>query len=91
MPNVLLVTSYGCTPCLRVKRILKELQAELPNITLEEVEYTSPTGAKLSMENSITYPPAVFLDGKLIAKGKVDAAGLIQVIRGNTDILRDNS
>lgn len=81
MPNVLLVTSYGCTPCLRVKRILKELQSEVPNLALEEIDYTSPSGAKLSIENCIQYPPAVFLNGKLIAKGKIDADELIKTIR----------
>jgi predicted thioredoxin/glutaredoxin len=70
---------------------LKELQAEMPNLTLEEIEYTSTTGAKLSMANSITYPPAVFLDGKLIAKGKVDANALIQAIHGNTAIIHGGS
>jgi len=81
MPNVLLVTSYGCTPCLRVKRILNELQLEMPTLTVEEVEYTSAAGAKLSIENSIQYPPAVFLEGKLIAKGKIDADSMIKSIR----------
>jgi hypothetical protein len=81
MPNVLLVTSYGCTPCLRVKRILKELQSEMPNLALEEIDYTSPPGAKLSIENGIQCPPAVFLNGKLIAKGKIDADKLIKTIR----------
>ena len=81
MPNVLLVTSYGCTPCLRIKRILKELQALMPNLTVEEIEYTSMAGAKLSIENSIQYPPAVFLEGKLIAKGKIDADTMTKSIR----------
>lgn len=81
MANILLVTSYGCTPCLRVKRILKELQSEIPNLALEEMDYSSPSGAKLSIENGIQYPPAVFLNGKLIAKGKIDADKLIKTIR----------
>ncbi|MGD0423907.1 MAG: thioredoxin family protein [Candidatus Bathyarchaeia archaeon] len=81
MPNILLVTSYGCTPCLRVKRILKELQAEMPNLAVEEVEYTSASGAKLSIENGVQYPPAVFLDGKLISKGKIDADTMTKTIR----------
>jgi predicted thioredoxin/glutaredoxin len=84
MSNVLLVTSYGCTPCLRVKRILTELQAEMPNLAVEEVEYTSAQGTKLSMESIIQYPPAVFLDGKLIAKGKIDTEKMIKVIRENS-------
>jgi len=91
MPNVLLITSYGCTPCLRVKRILNELQAEMPNLKLEEVEYSSPTGVRLSIANGITYPPAVFLDGRLIAKGKVDANALIQTVRENRANVRGGS
>ena len=81
MPNVLFVTSYGCTPCLRVKRILKELQVELPALVVEEVEYTSASGAKLSIENGIQYPPAVLLNGRVIAKGKIDADEMVAVIR----------
>ena len=72
MPNVVFVTSYGCTPCLRVKRILKELQAEMPSLSVEEVEFKSSSGWKLSIENGILYPPAVFLNGELLAKGKID-------------------
>lgn len=85
MPNVLFVTSYGCTPCLRVKRILTELQAEMPDLALEEVEYKSESGAKLAIENGIQYPPAVFVDGKLIAKGKIQADSLIRTIRKNNE------
>lgn len=75
------MTSLGCTPCLRVKRILHELQVEMPNLTVEEVEFTSLTGSKLAMENGILYPPAVFLNGQLIAKGKIDAYALVAQIR----------
>ncbi len=53
----------------------------MPNLKVEEVEYTSELGVKLSIGNGITYPPAVFLDDKLIAKGKVDASEMIQAIR----------
>jgi len=81
VPNVLLLTSYGCTPCLRVKRILKELQAEIPNLCVEEVEFKSISGSKLSIENNVLYPPAVFLDGKLLVKGKIDAEKMITAIR----------
>ncbi len=53
----------------------------MPNLTVEEVEFSSPYGAKLSVENNILYPPAVFLDGKLLAKGKIDANKLTTTIR----------
>ena len=84
MPNVLFITSHGCTPCLRVKRILNELQTQMSNLAVEEVEYTSGPGTKLSMENDIQYPPAVFLDGNLIAKGKIDVEMMIKAIRENS-------
>jgi predicted thioredoxin/glutaredoxin len=77
----MLLTSYGCTPCLRIKRILNELQTEMPNLCIEEVEFKSLTGSTLSIKNSVLYPPAVFLDGKLLAKGKIDTEKMITAIR----------
>lgn len=61
----------GCTPCLRVKKILNELQEKQPGLRVEEVEFTSAAGSKLAIENGVLYPPAVFLEGKLVAKGKI--------------------
>jgi len=79
--KVLLMTSLGCTPCIRVKRILTELKTEIPDLALEEMEFASPAGSKLAIENGILYPPAVFLNGKLIAKGKIDADKMVASIR----------
>jgi len=79
--NIMLLTSHGCTPCLRVKRILNELQAEMPDLCIQEVEFKSASGATLSFKNNVLYPPAVFLDGKLLAKGKIDAEKMIVAIR----------
>ncbi len=79
--NVLLLTSEGCKPCSRVKRILGELQAVMPELAVEAVELNSPTGSKLAMENGVLYPPAVFIEGKLFAKGKVDADLMVATIR----------
>ena len=80
MTNVQVLTSEGCTPCLRVKRIVKELQAEIGNVTVEEIDFASPTGSKMAIENNVTYPPAVFVDGKLVAKGKIYAEQLVAAI-----------
>ena len=81
MVRVLLVTSEGCKPCTRVKRVLKELQAAMPDLTVEEVDYNSPTGSKLAVENSITYPPAVFIEGTLFEKGKIHTDEMVASIR----------
>jgi alkyl hydroperoxide reductase subunit AhpF len=81
LPNVMLLTSYDCTPCLRIKRMLNELQAEMPNLCIQEVEFKSVSGSRLSIENNVLYPPAVFLNGKLLVKGKIDAEKMIAAIR----------
>jgi glutaredoxin len=79
--KVQVLTSLGCAPCLRIKRILNDLRAELPVLTVEEVEYTSLNGSKLAIENGVLYPPAVFLNEHLIAKGKIDRDTLVAQIR----------
>jgi hypothetical protein len=58
----------------------------MPNLTVEEVEFTSPAGTKLAMENEILYPPAVFLNGVMIAKGKIDANAMVLEIRKSNEI-----
>ena len=83
----MLLTSYGCTPCLRVKRILNELQVEMPDLCVQEVEFKSVSGTTLSVKNNVLYPPAIFLEGKLLAKGKIDAEKVIAAIRESRESL----
>ena len=83
MSKVLLITSIGCTPCTRVKRILTELKNEIFDLVIEEMEFSSPAGSKIALENGILYPPAVFLNGILIAKGRIDAEKMTTSIRGS--------
>ena len=85
MTSVQLLTSEGCTPCLRVKRILEEIQLEIPDVAVEEVDFASPTGSKIAIQNNIVYPPAVFVDGKLVAKGKIYAEQVVAAIRAEND------
>jgi alkyl hydroperoxide reductase subunit AhpF len=81
--KVTFLSSVGCTPCLRVKRYLNEFHAKNPQIEVEEIEFSSQVGSKLALENDVLYPPAVFLEGKLIAKGKIDAEKMIATIQEN--------
>jgi hypothetical protein len=71
-----------------VKRILKELQLETPDLNVEEIDFASPIGSRLAIENNVTYPPAIFLDDELIAKGKIyseQIVAAIQTARGVKD------
>lgn len=79
--RVAMVTKEGCVPCIRVKRILGELKEELPEIEVTEVDFTSGEGVALAVTNNILYPPAVFIDGSLFAKGKIFEEPLKEAVR----------
>ncbi len=68
---MLVLGREGCTPCLRVTRLLGEIARERPGLTIREVLMDSEEGIALALENGILVPPAVFLDGSLWAKGKI--------------------
>lgn len=69
--EVILVSQEGCNPCLRVKRILDEIRGEGEGFDLREVRLDSDEGSGLAVRHSIFFPPAVFVDGRLVGKGKV--------------------
>ena len=79
--EVSIVSKEGCLPCLRIKRIVGELEAELPEVTVREVDFASEEGVALSVKNTILYPPAVFIDGSLFAKGKIMEEPLKDAVR----------
>lgn len=60
----------------------------MPTLIVEEVDYKSEPGAKLSIENGIQYPPAVFIDGELFAKGKIDADSMVKMIRESDVVVK---
>ncbi len=53
----------------------------MPDLVVELVDMTSPDGSKLAIENTILYPPAVFIEGKLFGKGKIDTDRMVESIR----------
>ena len=76
-----MVTKEGCVPCLRIRRILGELKAELPEIQIREVDFASDEGVALAVKNSILYPPAVLINGALFAKGRIMEGPLKEAVR----------
>lgn len=63
--------------------MLNELQTEMPELALQELEFASPEGSEISIRNGILYPPAVFLNGTLLAKGKIDVDMMSSAIRNS--------
>ena len=76
-----MISKEGCLPCKRIERIMGELKAELPEISVRDVDFTSEEGVALSVKNSILYPPAVFINGSLFAKGKIFEEPLKEAVR----------
>jgi thiol-disulfide isomerase/thioredoxin len=79
--EVVEITKEGCLPCLRIKRILGELKAELPELGVREVDFTSEEGMALAVKHGIFYPPAVFINGIVFAKGKIMEEPLKEAVR----------
>lgn len=79
--KIRVVTKEGCLPCKYVKRVLGELHLEIPEMTIEEVDFGSEEGMELAVQNQILYPPAVFLEGRLLMKGKIRENELKEAVR----------
>ena len=79
--EVAVVSKEGCLPCITVKHVMEEMKAELPELEVTEVDLSSKEGLDLAVKNSILYPPAVFIDGHLYAKGKIYPKKLEEAIR----------
>ena len=79
-PRLILVGQDGCAPCVRVRRLLTELHESGFSFELREVAFDSPEGLELALRHNILYPPAVVLEGRLVAKGKVFAEDIRQAL-----------
>jgi hypothetical protein len=64
---------------------MRELQLEMPGLNVEEVDFASPAGSRLAIESNVTYPPAIFLDDKLIAKGKIFSEQIVAAIQAKKE------
>ena len=85
--KVTVVGKEGCLPCITVKHVMEEMKAELPNLEVEEVDLSSKEGLDFAVKNSILYPPAVFIDGRLYAKGRIYPDKLGEAIRSAAGVV----
>lgn len=81
MREIIVLGKEGCNPCDRVKRILHEMQADGVAMTIREVDMTSDEGTQLALQHNVLYPPAVFIDGRFLAYGKIHEADLQRALR----------
>ncbi len=78
--EVVLLTQAGCNPCRRVHRLLDELRTAIPDLEVREVAFDSDEGLELATANSILFPPAVFVRGRLVARGRIHPEPLREAI-----------
>lgn len=69
MINLTLVTREGCIHCAQTKELLKKIQPDYPNLTVEEVDMLTPKGQELVSTYSIMSSPGIIINGELFSMG----------------------
>ncbi len=76
MIHVQLLVSPDCTHCDEVKAILKRVQADQPDMLVEEIDAMSPRGLQLSIDYGILVMPGLIVNGRFLAMGSITEAML---------------
>ena len=76
MTEVVFVTQDGCRPCLRVRKILHDIQATRRDLEIREVRLNSDEGFELARSLGILFPPALVIRGRLFGQDEIDDGAL---------------
>lgn len=69
------LTAPNCRLCVHGRAVLDDLAIRLP-ISIREVDLLSEEGRQLVAVGRVPFPPALFLDGRAIAHGRLSARRL---------------
>ena len=72
--EVLLVSGFGCKPCQHVKERLDRLQADFPEVRVEEVDIGSARGEALALRYRLAALPGILVNGRMALVGDVSEA-----------------
>lgn len=75
------LTAPGCHICEEVRKILKEIKIDFPDLEIEEIDMTTPRGQELVQRHSIMVSPGIIIEGELFSSGGVDKEKLINKLR----------
>lgn len=56
--------------------MLRRIQADRPEITVEEIDANSPLGLRLSIEHGVLVMPGVIVNGRFLAMGSITETAL---------------
>lgn len=82
-PQVVYVTAPGCRLCAHGRRVLEQLTDDL-DLSIREVDLLSSEGRRLIASGRVPFPPAVFVDDRLVAHGRLSARSLAWQLEDRT-------
>lgn len=62
--------------CEDVRRLLRTLQAERPELQVEEIDASSPRGLQLSIAHGVLVMPGLIFNGRFLSMGSITEAAL---------------
>lgn len=77
--QVTYVTAPACHYCDHGREVLADLGERVP-MDVREVSLDSDEGRRLLTEHRFAFPPAVIVDGRLIAHGRLSARRLARLL-----------
>lgn len=69
MIKVTLIRPSGCQHCVAVKGTVERLKTAYPDVTVEEIEATTPDGQALIQKHGILSSPGILINDELFAMG----------------------
>lgn len=70
MIKIQIVTSPGCQCCDDVKRYIKDVKKDFPELEVEIFDVTAPRGQELVQKYNILAAPGIIINGKLEFTGE---------------------
>ncbi len=69
MIKVTLIRPSGCMHCMAVKKTLEKLKSDYPDLTIAEIDMTTPEGLELVQKHRILSSPGILVNDAFFAFG----------------------
>lgn len=70
MIKMQIVTVPGCECCEDIKRYIKDIQRDFPELSVEIIDTTNPLGQEMVKKYNILSAPGIIINGKLEFSGE---------------------
>lgn len=76
--QVKIVSTPGCTHCAAARKVLEELSPQYPQLTIQEIDATTPEGMELVSMYGIFASPGIIVNNQLFSTGGLDKVSFIK-------------